>query len=423
MGVCSHVLPTKAQPLSDVFLPFVAHNTSGDPELPVWSEKYYPNPNTEGLPAARRRLCYAYPALDWGTSAPSAALPADGFSVRVAAFVEFAEGDYAFYLSADDSCRLLIDGRLVIDQWGPGSQGLATYRYSEQMIVGGTKHIEVDYADREGDARVRCFWIRTDLYPAWHAEYWSNPNLQDAPSLVRNEAAIAWNWGSGSPATGIPSDGFSARWTRAVLLREGQHVFQAQADDGFRMWVDEWSPGREVIATWNAASPTFRSGARYLTADAAEGDWHIITVEYRDVAGPAACHYTQHFGGAADTYLAEYYHDAALTDLARIQNDDQISFPRPEVTFPPANVAGSGGVFSVRWTRALYLPTGTHTWSAEINTGGNLWIDDQLVLTTQGGCTEPPCTGSVYLETGWHVLRMEYHYAGSGEARARLSKQ
>ncbi|MHB0856008.1 MAG: PA14 domain-containing protein [Anaerolineae bacterium] len=424
LSTLPYALRTQAQPLPHVYLPLITANASSGPQQPVWAEKYFANTDLAGLPTEARNTRYAHPAKDWGGDAPSSAFAQDGFSARFDAFVPFEAGHYTFMLSADDRCRLWINSVPVIDQWTPTPRDLSTYVY-DTVLPAGLHSIRVEYADHVGLARVRCFWMRSDLYPNWRAEYWSNPNLDGPPSLVRNETTIDHGWGSGSPAAGIPSDGFSVRWTGAVLLREGQHVFQTWADDGVKVWVDEWSSGRELIAAWNAAPSSFRSAARYLPAHAANDAWHVITVVYRDISGQAACRFTQQFGGAADTYLGEYYSDTSLTTLAKVQNDAEIRFPGDTMAFPPSGVVGPSGVFSVRWTRAVLLTEGTHTWKAEVDDGCRVWLDDQpapfIDDWSEGGMRQ--ITASVYAAAGWHVLRMEFFHAGSGEATARLWKQ
>ena len=58
----------------------------------------------------------------WGDDAPMKEMPRDDFSVRWSGQVlpHFSE-TYTFYLDGDDSARLLIDGKVVVDWTAPGS--------------------------------------------------------------------------------------------------------------------------------------------------------------------------------------------------------------------------------------------------------------------------------------------------------------
>ena len=57
----------------------------------------------------------------------------------------------------------------------------------------------------------------------WQASYWNNQEQNGAPTLVRNESDINYNWGSAAPAPGINADHFSARWIRYVDLAAGTY--------------------------------------------------------------------------------------------------------------------------------------------------------------------------------------------------------
>ena len=43
--------------------------------------------------------------------------------------------------------------------------------------------------------------------PDWMGEYWANPSLTGSPTLVRNDWAVDFDWGTGSPAPGLPAMG------------------------------------------------------------------------------------------------------------------------------------------------------------------------------------------------------------------------
>jgi chitodextrinase len=113
---------------------------------------------------------------------------------------------------------------------------------------------------------------------AFSAQYYGNMTLSGTPALQRCEAAINHSWGSGSPATGVPADRFSSRWTGTFSFTAGSHEFTATADDGVRVWVD----GALVIDSWKDQPATAYRATRTLTA----GD-HGVKVEYYENGGAA----------------------------------------------------------------------------------------------------------------------------------------
>ena len=76
--------------------------------------------------------------------------------------------------------------------------------------------------------------------------YYNNADLT-SPVLSRNDPAIDFNWGKGSPATGIDPSTFSVRWTGYVKPTYSEtYTFYATADDGVRLMVN----GQSVIDRW-----------------------------------------------------------------------------------------------------------------------------------------------------------------------------
>jgi PKD repeat protein len=112
----------------------------------------------------------------------------------------------------------------------------------------------------------------------WRGEYYSNPNLSGAPVVVRNDVAVSFNWGNGSPAVNLPGDGFSARWTRHLGFPAGEYRFWLTVDDGVRVWVD----GNLVIDQWRDGSPTTFEARIKLS----EGV-HSFRIEYYERSGGA----------------------------------------------------------------------------------------------------------------------------------------
>lgn len=110
--------------------------------------------------------------------------------------------------------------------------------------------------------------------------YFANRTLAGAPVLTRNEA-VNFDWRSGSPGAGIPSDNFSVRWSGEVLpTKSGNYRFRTTSDDGVRLWVN----GVLVIDNWTAHSATNNtSGSIRLNANTR----YSIRMEYFEQGGSA----------------------------------------------------------------------------------------------------------------------------------------
>lgn len=223
------------------------------PARNAWRGEYFGSRDLSGAPAVVR----SDSALDfsWGRNAPASGLPSDNFSVRWSRRLSMTEGVYRFRLTSDDGARLWVDGRLVIDQWTDGSTREASV---DLALRSGDYDVRVEFYEHTGDARALLRWeqLASQTYPEWRAEYWFDVGMSSRLSLVRTDGAIDFDWGSSSPAHILPSDNFSARWTRTVNFEAATYRVNALADDGIRIYldgqllIDEWhdSPGTQVYS-------------------------------------------------------------------------------------------------------------------------------------------------------------------------------
>jgi len=253
--------------------------------LPVWSAsaavpafrgEYYNNRSLVGAPALVRDD--AEVNFNWGAGSPGSPVHADDFSARWTNSVNLAAGTYRFTVRADDGIRLWVDDALIIDRWV--LQPATTYT-ADRTLSAGYHSVRMEYFEASGDAVAQLSWARLgdSSFPEWKAEYYTNPDLAGTPALVRNDAAIDFDWGTGSPAPSIPVDNFSVRWSRSVSLASGgAYTFTVTADDGIRLRVD----GRLLIDRWIDQPARTYSANTYLAAGA-----HDVVVEYYERGGMA----------------------------------------------------------------------------------------------------------------------------------------
>lgn len=78
-------------------------------------------------------------------------------------------------------------------------------------------------------------------------EYFVSAEFRGSPAATRIDPAINFNWGTRSPAYGVPNNWFSVRWTGQVLAPvSGLYTFYVNADNGVRLWIN----GGKVIDHW-----------------------------------------------------------------------------------------------------------------------------------------------------------------------------
>ena len=408
-----------ASAISNTYLPVVYRQSTPTPSPtpPVgWYVEYYANANLSGSPFAARWEDYEHPEVDWGKGAPLAGMPSDSFSVRFSGDRTFAAGNYAFYVSADDGCRLYIDGQRVLDEWHASPLGTATYRWAGPLSAG--KHqLIVEYYDESSDAMVRLLWFDTGLFPEWRAEYYNNDALDGDPALVRNDGNLDFHhWGTGSPAPGIDATDFSVRWTRAFYVNEGQYVLLEENRGGAKVWVNSWADDRELIDDWSIGSRATRTGF----FNARTTGWYMITVTYRKHTGEGRMRFKYIYGGAKEFFVGEYYNDTDLDDLYGVQYHETIDFHWGDGR-PMSGMSRDN--FSVRWLKIVDLDGGTYRFTADFDDGARVWVDDQLAIDIweQGGAHYGETDERSYSD-GWHAIIMEY-YDAEGDAFAVLQWQ
>ncbi len=110
-------------------------------------------------------------------------------------------------------------------------------------------------------------------------QYYGTAQLGDL-SLVRTDATVNYQWGSGSPDPTVPAGAYSVRWSgRVEPLYTETYTFSVLHDHGARLWVD----GQQVVNAWgnSGSGPTEDSGALRLVA----GRRYDIVLEYSESGG------------------------------------------------------------------------------------------------------------------------------------------
>ena len=106
------------------------------------------------------------------------------------------------------------------------------------------------------------------------ADFFSDNNLTNLVA-ARIDATVNFVWGTGSPGTGIPAEGFSTRWTGQVQAQFTQaYTFYTDTAGGVRLFVN----GQTVINDWAFHARRTVPGTISLTA----GKLYDLQLEYRD---------------------------------------------------------------------------------------------------------------------------------------------
>ena len=386
-----------------------------------WRGEYFANRDLSGSPA----LVRFDPAIDfdWGTGSPDSAIPADNFSVRWTRTLGFTPGTYAFHASTDDGVRIYVDGRLVVDAWR--DQERSTTNSGEVTLSAAQHTVVVEYYEHGGRAAAHVWWGLRQTPAGWEGRYYDNTELRGGPALIRDDAAIDFDWGEGAPVDWMPADQFSVVWTRDVTFSANFYRLNVRADDGFRVWLD----GALIMDFWRPMDDEWH----YFDGTYLEGR-HALKVEYFERSGRARIRFWWEPMGAKPSptgpapratpvatlpgpWQAAYFNNRDLSGSPALTRSDaaidfnwRLGSPAPEM--------GKDN-FSARWTGTFTFKAGRYTFTTFSDDGVRLYVDDRLIINSWR-----PMRGSrsaaVSLSEGTHTVRLEY-FERAGAATVRLS--
>jgi hypothetical protein len=230
-----------------------------------------------------------------GTGTPATGVPADNFTVRWSGQISVAStGAYRFRTVSDNGARVTVNGTQVVNNWSPLFTPSTATSGDVTLSAGQRYDVVVEYIERTGSASLQFQWRlpgttayvavpTAQLYPAGpglRGDYFANATLSGTPALTRSEAPV-FSWAAAAPATGLPADNFSVRWTgRIVPPTTGSYRFSTISDDGVRFSLG----GTRHVDNWTPHSATTDIGpAVTLWA----GQSYDVVLEYNDLGGDA----------------------------------------------------------------------------------------------------------------------------------------
>jgi hypothetical protein len=401
--------------------------------------QYFANANLTGSPVLTRTEAINF---DWGTASPGTGVPVDAFSVRWIGQVRApSSGNYVFQTISDDGVRLYVNGAQLINNWT--DHGTTTNNSAAVALVAGRSYdVVVEYYDRSGGAIAKLNWqtpettafapvAASQLYSSSTqgllGQYFPNTTLSGTPALTRTEA-VNFDWGTGSPGTGVGTNSFSVRWTGQVSVpANGSYVFQTISDDGVRLWVN----GAQLINNWSDhGTTTNNSAAVTLVA----GQRYDIVLEYYEKTGGAVAKLNWQTPGtttfvaipltqlhaSAQGLLGQYFSNATLSGSPALTRTEAVNYDWG-TSAPAASMPVDA--FSARWTgRVFASKDGNYTFQTTSDDGVRLWIDGTLVIdnwTTHASTTNSSLP--ISLKAGFYYeLKLEYFESQAG-AVAKLA--
>jgi hypothetical protein len=262
------------------------------------------------------------------------------------------------------------------------------------------------------------FWVKikvgmtgSTVSGTWKGEYFNNATLKGSPKVTRSDALVSFDWGRGAPASGIPADDFSVRWTGKVELDAATYRFHVTVDDGARLYLDD----QLVLDAWKEGS------LREVTADVSvTKSTHTLRLEYFDHRGDATIHlaWEKLSSPSFKDWKAQYWSNRDLSGTPALVRDDRaIDFDwgsnAPAVGLPADN-------FSVRWTQEFHFSDGVYRFRATADDGIRVSVDGKRIIDEWHDSSGNAVFTADKALKGNHTVVVEY-YERTGSAGVKVS--
>lgn len=223
--------------------------------------EYFNGHDLSGTPNYRRTEPNINTNWDLGTPVPGI-IGQDNFGARwTGYFVAPTTGTYYFGANVDDVATLTVNGTQLYS--GGCYQGIC-YGSSIDLQVGQTVPFKAELLEATGSAYAHVYvkgpvaeqivpqdWFRTNPYPTAQSSgltgtYYYDDGSHDPSKfaankfMVRTDATVNFDWGTGAPIPGAPQDNFYVHWEGFYKVpTTGSYQFGAGGDDGYRLKIND----------------------------------------------------------------------------------------------------------------------------------------------------------------------------------------
>ncbi len=396
--------------------------------------------------------------FDWTSGSPEVSVPADNFSSRWTGYVTApTTGDYQFGCTANAWCKIYLDNQQYL---APGASG-TFFGSTVHLEAGKPVALKLEQIETTGVASMQ-FLVKGGVTQQAVPESWldtgaratatkygllgryykddgtktfpSNPDDPNRLLMVRSDNKINFDWGTGAPSPGLPSDNFLVRWKGFITVPEtGDYALGGNGDAGMRIKTNTGLLGAEQtpLDSWSNISGNRWGSTVHLNAGEATG----ITVEYYEGADTASF---QLLIKSTALNLAEQ--EMPVTWLAPKANvlpngwelgfgDGNVNFERLQVLSNAAILSDSTGqTYEYTWNGGSYSPPksqeamltrnddGTYT---VFDTDGKTYIFDvEGKLTSVSSPEDDKQPAALKYEYGYTPARLTKISDGVNQARS-----
>jgi beta-N-acetylglucosaminidase len=361
-----------------------------------WLAKYYNNENFKGTPIYKSTDKLNF---NWSGGSPDKDIKNDYFSGEFVRNMDFEGGVYTLSGSSDDLIEIYIDDKRVYNINRAGNHTFNTL----VDIPKGSHEIRVKYVELTGGARLSLNFERPQ---GWVAKYFGNTQFQGNP-VIKEHSDLNLNWTSGSPASSIPSDNYSAKLVKSENFNGGIYKLVGQVDDLIKVYIDN----KKVFEITQPGHHTINQLIEIPSGN------HEVKIEYVELSGNARI--SLDFD-APKEWVAKYYPSKDFTGTPVLKEHDDINFnwgyESPDAKIPV-------NYFSATYEKSMSFDGGIYKLAGKSDDLVKVYIDNKLVYDiNQAGSHFI----NEYLEISKGVHKVKYEYvelSGAAKFSVGFAKQ
>lgn len=123
-----------------------------------------------------------------------------------------------------------------------------------------------------------------------------------------------------------------------------------------------------------------------------------------------------------DFFYQAYKNVGNIASLAEFDFDNQTSFQSGKTFYIGTSIVSETSNFILRYSGQIFSSGENFEFKLNSDDGSNFYINGEMVIFNDGAHSPRTLTTSIYLTSGWHELRLDYHEITGGELVELLYK-
>lgn len=279
---------TVKQPIQQIN--YLSDTTEKISNLPSknWTAYFYNNEKLSGKYAYHKTIAAGAKDLglyqNYSSRSPHSSLKANGFSAKIQGTFSIEPGTYILRLQHEDGAKILVDGKVVVDNWKKGGTRedaiKLTIQNKNNSPTGNQHLIQIRYVDYTGTS---FFKFTMEPYETaqktsgWIGEVYDSTDHSGTAYIVGGDKArqkvntLNFNWTNKTPTHLVTGPKYSTRWYTYQYMKKGTYTLGAKANDSVQVYFND----QQII---NHTSPS-ASSALQGTFTVDQDGYYFIRVD------------------------------------------------------------------------------------------------------------------------------------------------